>query len=133
MTQKIKWKKGYEVGNFEIDTEHKVFVEIINKIIEAVNLDLNLSYKEGLYKELIAYAKFHFISEENLMSRYKYPYLEQHKKEHEELIINMNNHFMTIDPRFVDHDKLIDFLLKWFINHTTKSDKTLSDYITHNH
>jgi hemerythrin len=32
---KIEWDKKYEVGNLEIDSEHKVFVRIIQKIIHA--------------------------------------------------------------------------------------------------
>jgi hypothetical protein len=35
-TENVEWKSEYEVGNFEIDFEHQIFVRIIQKIQQTI-------------------------------------------------------------------------------------------------
>lgn len=132
MTQ-IEWDKKYEVGNIEIDSEHKVFVRIIQKIIAAVNKK-NYKHTERLINEIYKYADFHFHSEETVMIEIGYPDFNAHKKEHEKLLIELGNRISV----FGDEDyirpttEFITFLTSWFLNHTVNVDKKLANYMEDN-
>jgi len=129
--KKIEWSKKYEVGNYEIDSEHKLFVRIIQKFADSLMNKANNFYIERLVNELLKYAEFHFYSEETIMIEIEYPDIIAHKQEHEKLLEQMRNMVMVVE---MDDDKIYesdytDFLLNWFINHTIKQDKKLAQYI----
>jgi len=127
----IKWDKKYEVGNVEIDSEHKVFVRIIQKIENATEMRKNHSYVERLIYELLKYADFHFYSEETVMMEMNYPDIAMHKKEHQKLLLKLRDMVSIVEHE--DYSRpmidLIQFLTDWFVNHTTTVDKKLADYL----
>ena len=84
-----QWKSQYDVGLELIDVEHKNLIACINKLIIAQNLDQFIVLK--LADEVIAYAEFHFLSEENLMYLTRYPDLKAHEEIHQELLKNFTN------------------------------------------
>ncbi len=129
----IKWDKKFEVGNFEIDSEHKVFVRIIQKIIYSVGKK-NHKYTERLINEIYKYADFHFHSEETVMIEINYPDFDAHKKEHEKLLFDLRN-IISIDGNddYVrPMSEFIIFLTNWFTNHTLNVDKKLAGYLKEN-
>ena len=82
----IEWKEEYEVGNFEIDSQHKTFVGIIFKLQQAVLKGKSTDYTDRLLLELFKYTEFHFCSEENLMLDVCYPDVRRHQDEHKKLL-----------------------------------------------
>lgn len=126
----IEWNSKFEVGNFEIDSEHKIFVKIIQKIQKAKHGDSEKSFIEALLVELLKYAEFHFCSEENIMLDKKYPDLLLHKKEHERVLAELRNRIFSLKYEFIDFDNLENFLIDWFKHHTTSEDVKLAGYIT---
>lgn len=129
MSSDLIWKEEYNVGDYEIDEEHKIFLKTIQKIDEAFLNQESNEYIERLLEELHKYAQFHFISEENIMFKFGYPGLEEHHAEHVALMKKMGSLLITFDPRLVDSKKLINFLVDWFKNHTTNSDRKLVQFI----
>ena len=123
------WKKEFEVGDFEIDAQHKIFLKIIIKIKKAYQIDFSEEYNILLLKELYKYADFHFISEENRMTLFKYPDLESHMQEHKNLLSELSNQIGFINIEHLDMNKLIDFLYNWFVNHTTSLDLKFGEYL----
>ena len=128
---KIEWDKKYEVGNLEIDSEHKVFVRIIQKIISATEMKKDRNYIERLIYEMLKYADFHFHSEETVMMELNYPDLNDHQKEHERLLLKLRNMVSIVELK--DYSRpmvdLIQFLIDWFVTHTITVDKKLADYL----
>ncbi len=128
-SKELLWSNTYEVGNFDIDSEHKIFVNIINKISNAYTLNLDESYIESLIDELLKYAQFHFCNEENLMKFVGYPELLRHEKEHIKLLNKFRDMICSINYDHINFNDLIHFLYDWFIEHTTKEDKKLAKFI----
>ena len=126
--KKIEWNKKIEVGNFEIDSEHKVFVRIIQKIRNAVERDTNKQHVERLIVELLKYAEFHFCSEENVMFEIEYPDIIDHKYEHEKLLAELRNLIFAFGLDKQDVHELVNFLIKWFLNHTSIEDMKLARF-----
>ncbi|MDD2559085.1 MAG: bacteriohemerythrin [Bacteroidales bacterium] len=125
----ISWKKEYEIGIPEIDSQHQFFVGIIQKINAAYANDQDKDYISLLIKELYKYVDFHFISEENNMIFHNYPEYKNHKKEHDALLSRLSELIGVFESEFIDRSELMDFLMNWFVEHTTKTDKKLGDYI----
>lgn len=127
----IKWDKKYEVGNVEIDSEHKVFVRIIQKIAHATEMGKNHNYLERLIYELLKYADFHFYSEETVMMEVNYPGIANHQKEHQKLLLKLRDIVSSVEVEDYSRpmDDLIKFLTDWFVTHTITVDKKLADYL----
>lgn len=130
----IIWKKEYDVGVGEIDLQHRYFANLINRLAEELTEDIDTEYQNALIDELNAYARFHFISEENLMRKANYPDLELHRQHHQQLISNLANMELELDMNASSDNILgiIDFLVKWFLNHTTIEDRHFADYLDNN-
>ncbi len=126
---KIKWDEKYEVGNVEIDSEHKVFVRIIQKINAASEAGADRKFIGRLLLELSKYAEFHFVSEENIMIAACYPYMIHHKKEHEALLAQLRNFVFLFENNMLDMKEMIAFLIEWFVTHTIKKDRQLAAYL----
>lgn len=125
----IVWQKKYEIGNFEIDSEHEIFVRIINKISDAYSKGLDKEYIESLISELLKYAEFHFCSEENLMKIIEYPSLINHQEEHKKILTQLNDKICAIDYEFINYNELMQFCFTWFVDHTRTEDKKLAKFL----
>lgn len=127
--ERVEWNEAYEVGHIDIDTEHKMFVRIIQKIQDAAaNSDvINAKHLERLIEELMKYTEFHFYSEENIMFEIDYPDLLNHKHQHEKLLTDLRNLIFTFEMNRDDLAELVKFLTDWFIHHTTKEDRKLAE------
>ena len=124
--------RNLTLGSEQIDNEHKVFVEIIGRIHDAVLKEKSINDIKRLIRELETYAVFHFVSEENIMIDSEFPELEEHKKEHEKLIETRDNKIKKIISREVNPDTLVYFLVNWFVEHTTNRDPKLAKHLRHN-
>lgn len=122
-----EWQSKYNVGIEAIDIEHRNLLTCINKLIAAQSLDKSIVLK--LADEVIMYAQFHFISEENLMHLTNYPKLSTHSEYHkillEKLTVKRDNIVRCKDGLM----RYVDFLIKWFIVHTQTIDRELAKYL----
>lgn len=123
------WKKDYELGNFEIDTQHKTFLKIIEKLKNTYENKLSDKLLLGYVIELYKYAAYHFISEENYMLVHNYPNYKKHKELHNELLKDLADSITTFNIKYIDIEKLINFSVNWFIKHTTIVDKQIIEFV----
>ncbi len=121
----VSWKESYSVGNEEIDCEHKVFVTIIQRIHESVR-DGDHRRVARLFAELVKYADFHFLSEENIMHDVGYPEADAHRAEHCKLLATLRSKLDGIRAGKEVVAEIVPFVLEWFVSHTTKRDLLLA-------
>ena len=127
--ENLNWKNKYSVGVFEIDAEHKIFLKTIKKIHHAFESGMSGEMLIRLLEELYKYADFHFTSEENVMLMNEYPDYESHKKQHDELMQTLSNTINFFNTDNIDKLKLIEFLVRWFKEHTTSVDLNLGIFL----
>ncbi len=91
----LEWHNTYSVGKAEIDNQHKHVLFIVNHFLETIAIEVG---GEDLYRvidstvsELIDYTIYHFSTEEKVLSLYDYPGLDEHRKEHLDLIDKVLN------------------------------------------
>lgn len=127
----LQWKQEYETGIEDIDYQHHFFFNLIVRLYGELASSDDLLYKNALISELAAYARFHFISEENMMLRSAFPGMHDHKNLHHELLNHLSVRVNKMEINCSDENRwaVIAFLMDWFLHHTTTIDQEFAKYL----
>jgi hemerythrin len=130
-TDMIEWHSKYELGIEDIDFQHHFFLNLINRLANELRQSDNLERQNALISELSAYARFHFISEENIMFAAGYPDFIEHKNLHFELLdqLSSRTNRLAIQKSDTAGVDIIDFLIDWFLHHTSTIDRVFADWM----
>lgn len=121
------------VGVAQFDNQHKVIVDYLNQIYDAIIFNKGKLVITPLLNELKDFCVFHFDEEEKLMLIHKYDDFDEHKKMHEgfcreltEIIeqSNSNENAIKIDT--------VVFLKNWFFDKIFYEDKKYSNFFNQN-
>lgn len=130
----FKWKDSYSCNIRQIDEQHKKLFELANKIYNIVLLDDKYDHFDeivGTIRTLKEYTVFHFSYEEEVMRKYEYGDVDNHKIEHEAFIKKIS----SINEEKIDEKQksflmdLLEFVVNWIENHILKSDLKYKDYL----
>jgi hemerythrin len=121
----LVWSDNYNIGVEEIDAQHRRFLSLMEKLYQSKDDALDKS----ILKELVRYAEFHFSSEEKMMQIYNYDKIQDHQELHEKLMTELLSYSNPIGSEELDKFKLLKFLIKWFLDHTTREDKDFGRFI----
>lgn len=121
----IVWSSAIEVGVPEIDADHRILVELLNRASEAVDRDEALS----ILGELESYAGHHFEREEQLMEAHEYEFMDEHRREHQNLFFDVKNHIEDLMDGKGQIAGVTEFLRKWLLNHIAGEDRLLGTAI----
>lgn len=129
--QPITWQPDYDLGIADIDLQHRFFANLINRLAADLRQVGDAALRAALLHELSAYARFHFISEENLMARAGYPGLAEHRALHNRLIDELSARQTRLQLRCApqDVDDAIVFLVQWFKAHTQHEDRLFAQHL----
>jgi len=125
----LTWGEEYNIGLVEIDEQHREFVNIINKIIRAETEKCPIEFGARLIFELLKYAEFHFVCEENLMYRNNYPGYNGQITEHRKLLAIMDTKMREFQSKVADYDSIAKFSFMWLISHTVEEDKKFGAFM----
>ena len=131
----LSWSKDYSVKIRAIDNDHKELFDCVNELhraLQAGDNDEEVSYAISL---LARYVKDHFDREEQLMAKYGYPKIAEHKAEHQKLrrMVQAIWRIHADTPTRIDSDKLLSFLCEWLTKHILGSDMRYARYLLGNH
>jgi len=127
----ITWKNDYSVKFEGIDEQHKELISIIQEVEAEINSN-TYHFKDliDVVNKLDAYIKGHLTYEEAMMKKYAYLDTDKHLLEHNELrykILSINyDNIRESKEFFID---TYTYLLNWLINHITKTDKALGEFL----
>jgi len=128
----LQWiKEDYCVYIPAIDSEHKLLIAIVNDFESALNMDCSLHAqiipgKLAILSEII---KKHFESEEQFLLVNNYPWLEEQKSQHAQLLEQLakfESRFKAEKSAF--NDKMLLFLKDWLIRHLILYDRKFGNY-----
>ena len=125
----IHWKKAYETGQPLIDTEHRLLVMLFRKLDIAIKTRETEEAILRIVNEVKQYAKFHFVSEENLMYETNYPGIDGHMAIHTHLLVDLNNKMSKLTSHHEFPEDVLDFLSDWLDKHIAHHDKLLVRHI----
>lgn len=130
---KFKWTNRLEIGVREMDDEHKVLIDHMNRVYEANAAGHNkVEILESL-RALLDYSKSHFADEEKYMDSIQYPELKVHKQAHEALIRRLEDDYRI----FENGGKLLtegffSFLGFWLKTHIHAVDTKYGQFVKRN-
>lgn len=128
-----EWSDNLSVGVPSIDRQHKVLIGLINELHVAIEEGKGASIAKGILKQLINYAKAHFIYEESLFMRYDYPATHEHLASHRSIEAQLADLKQKSNSSDFDlSEELMLFLKNWLNNHILKEDMGYSEILIKN-
>jgi len=126
----VTWDDSFSVGFEHIDNQHKELVKMVNELYKACKMGTlkeDIVYLHTVSKAL-EYARVHFSDEEKYMGIVFYPELDEHKKQHEEFVVEIKKSIKLFEYGKAAPIELVNFLKDWLLNHIAVSDKKYAPY-----
>ena len=125
-TEKVlfPWTPGYSVGIPQIDTQHKVLIQLINDLHAAMSAGHGKDALGKILDELVRYTEVHFTSEEGMLRQKRYSKLTEHHVVHQDLtrqVVELRDKYranalaLTVDVMY--------FLQRWLADHIMVHDQ----------
>ena len=127
----VEWSDDLHLGVDFLDEDHKKLVEMIGTWCEAVASDQGVAGSDGLFKDLLDFARQHFKAEEDDMASRCYQDSDFHRREHEALIARLDDTFRTIysNTQYDLATESIDFVRDWAASHIVTLDRQYAEFL----
>jgi len=129
--QFAEWSDELSVGIEEIDVQHKILVELVNRLYdETIVKKAELTVLDEILHELVEYTIIHFAVEESLFRIFDYPATEIHTKHHDDLKLQVLDLQKKVRSGEVTvNTKLLLFLKNWLQHHILEEDKLYGPFL----
>lgn len=132
MPDSIKWNDAMLTGVDAIDAQHRILVDTLIEANAKLTDKTSDPLFEQITRDLLAYAIYHFDTEEQLMLRHGYGAEDTatHVSEHRgfsERVVALRSEARNGGPGA--REALLAFLRNWLINHILTSDQQLGRFI----
>lgn len=128
----LEWSKAFELGNYELDSEHRSIIDNYRRLHQEVKNGMGLEYYAELLSFLENYVNTHFIHEEDMMKESEFPYLDLHRKLHEEFALIIEDYMEKMRIVGASYPDLIQISLlvkNWLLHHILVEDKKFADHL----
>jgi hemerythrin len=124
----FRWDDSFLIGIKELDHEHKVLIDNINRLHEELARHDEKSAIDKCLGDIYARMQAHFALEEHVMKEHGYKHFDEHKREHDELLDSYTEYMAQFlnDTGVSSSNTIEDKLKHWVINHIVTSDKKMS-------
>jgi len=124
----IKWIRKMSVGVPELDDDHKGLLAVINELEALATSNADAVVVRRSLNWLLRYAQTHFAREQAVLTRCKYPMLNEHIDEHRDFVNRMREVLASFDqnPALAaaeTRDALITYLENWWRHHILVEDR----------
>ncbi len=130
----VEWSETMSVGVTVVDDDHKVLVDLINRVADSVRAGDEQDVVGSALNTLVAYTRYHFTREERLMEACGYPQVAAHRLLHEDLagqVSRLHRRYLE-DSRSVIGAEFMAFLREWLIDHILVEDMDYRAYAIDN-
>lgn len=126
----ITWNENYSVKVKQFDDQHKKLIEMVNELHDSMKVGKGKETLEKILKGLVQYTEQHFSSEERLMKLHGYTGYENHKKEHNQLVMQV----LDIQKKYQEGTTMLtqsvmNFLRDWLQKHIQGDDKNYGPFL----
>lgn len=121
--------KEFRLGIEAVDKEHIRLVDLLNEVHALLSEGKRDEARRHFSGTLSSYVDEHFVNEERFMESIGFPYLEEHRKIHE----NFRNSFLALKPQIETYDeaafrKALTDAFTWIITHIGKTDRRYATF-----
>jgi hemerythrin len=129
----VEWQSEFQSGIEEIDKPHRALYHQVNEFITMAAQECFSSFSDSL-TEIENQAQAIFVTEEELMRLYNYPFFEIHRQEHKRFLDNFTALIKKVqtksrDPHYLSFRFQL-LLFDWFSGHIAKADRHLGRYLS---
>ena len=126
----IEWLPAYAVGVSQIDAEHQRLFALAEGMHQAMLAGQGKAALGALLADLVAYTRYHFEHEEQLMERTGYPRYQVHRKQHERFRASVQ----AMQDRAASGEvtmtiEVMQALIEWLKRHIAVSDRLISEHM----
>ena len=126
----VTWNASYSVNVKQFDDQHMKLVDLVNKLHDAMKVGKGSEVVGDVLKSLIAYTQTHFADEERLMKQHGYPDYENHKKEHNQLVMQVQDVNKQVQQGLpVLTNTVMLFLRDWLLKHIQGDDRKYGPFL----
>lgn len=121
----------YKYDAASMDREHSGQLNLLNDIKAAVRGGAPDSLVYALLDDLVKHTNLHFLSEQLTMKLHAYEAYESHFREHERLLIEVENLKRNLATgTATDKHGLVEALRSWLVVHIQTADRALAEYLS---
>jgi hemerythrin-like metal-binding protein len=126
----IDWENIYSIGIDEIDDQHMMLLELLDKAYLLKLQGDNQQALSQLVYELMDYAHYHFSTEEKLMVKHNYHKIDDHISEH----LDFTSNVLSFEKGVVDCNNnvskdVFEFIENWLFDHILTVDSEMGRFI----
>jgi hemerythrin-like metal-binding protein len=125
----VTWNDSLSVGVDVIDADHKVLIDQINMLGEAVVNGKDDVMTASVLNVLIDYTVYHFAREQQMMEQTAYGAADDHLREHRLLVKKCRDIQLGYRQGTALGKDVLNFLKVWLTQHILKSDKALGQWL----
>lgn len=120
----IAWDDSVKIGIDEVDSQHRILVDLINKLHSAMRNRAGHTVMSQIFTDLVDYTEKHFSDEERLLEKSGYEKLDDHKVIHRKMVNQVKEYKDQFESgtATVTMD-LMNFLSDWLIKHIKGIDR----------
>lgn len=125
----MEWNSLYEVGHPELDAEHRSLFEVLATLSQG---PCEIDLIDAQIQVLEHYVLAHFDREERLMAGAGYPFLAEHRQQHEDFratVAGLRARWGQGDPAAIRRE-IITELSAWLAYHIIDADHGYKGWIT---
>jgi hemerythrin-like metal-binding protein len=124
MKEVFTWLPECSVGVKEIDEQHKQLISIMNTLFNSIDDLVGEKTLKDIINQIVAYAQYHFATEEKYFDLFNYEHTEEHKASHKKLLAHVSN-FLSLPHKSIKQASLdlLDYLQDWMNEHLLYEDK----------
>lgn len=131
----IAWRDAMSVGDEVIDQDHRHLVDLLNEFEKAIGETIDHKKIARVLLGLVEYTGEHFIREEELQRRIRYPFHDSHRRSHRDVLVKLTDNMRayTATPDGPERDRMVvdlaRFLKEWLVDHILQSDLRMRPYV----
>lgn len=126
----LEWNDKFSVTIRKFDDQHKKLVGMVNQLHDAMKVGKGREVLGDILRSLTQYTVTHFSDEEQMMKLHNYPGYEEHKKEHNKLVLQVRE---TLEAhsrgKNIITQDIMEFLKKWLTDHIMDNDRKYGPYL----
>ena len=126
----FSWRDTLSLNVAQTDRQHMRLIEIGNAVIEHLDGGVERDSLVRVLNELVAFTRYHFTSEEELMSLYQYADREAHRKMHQDLLNQLTEYAdKARKGKVSDKAGCRTFFEGWILKHILEEDRKYAEYL----
>lgn len=124
-----EWNNSLDIHVKEMNDEHKVLIELMNRLHDEVEGGKPKESLQQTFHELVKYTRQHFQDEEQYMYSINYPGLPTHRLIHAKLLSQLDGHYAAfLSGNGSVGPQVFDFMKNWLNAHIRGIDSQYGEH-----